>query len=71
MFEVWRDLGFRNNFLELFPEKPLREWASRVMRNGRVYSFSQALGLIRLSQMTQAGSVSAEAEALWQLRTRV
>ena len=65
MFEIWRDLAVREDLLGLFPEKAVRKWAEDLMRGGRVYSFSQALGLLRLEQMAGVDSVRPEAADSW------
>jgi hypothetical protein len=65
MFEIWRDTARRRAFLTLFPDPAVAEWVEGVMRTGRVYSFSQALGLIRLDGMAAGGSVSGPTVDLW------
>ena len=65
MFEIWRDTTLRHKFLALFPDAAGRPWVEGVMRRGRVYSFSQALALIRLEGMSAVGSATAAEVDLW------
>jgi hypothetical protein len=64
LLELWRRRESRREFVELFPAD-LRPWAERLLRDGRVYSLFQALGLVRLRELCDAQGVPTAELALW------